>query len=76
MIPRGLAPTLTRSAEWYPVVTVTGPRQAGRTTLVRNLFDLPYLQVYGGDRRHRRRGVEVLPWTDAAEAAGPPGASD
>jgi hypothetical protein len=35
MIPRTLALHLHRSLERYPVVSVTGPRQSGKTTLVR-----------------------------------------
>ena len=38
MIPRHLTPALKRAAERYPVVTVTGPRQSGKTTLVRAVF--------------------------------------
>jgi len=46
MIERDLAPVLAQSARWYPVVTVTGPRQSGKTTLVRATFpDLPYVSL-------------------------------
>jgi uncharacterized protein len=38
MIPRHLAGTLLDRARAYPVVTVTGPRQSGKTTLVRATF--------------------------------------
>ena len=38
MIIRHLTPALRRAAERYPVVTVTGPRQSGKTTLVRAVF--------------------------------------
>ncbi len=38
MIERDLAPVLLGAAEDYPVVTLTGPRQSGKTTLVRKLF--------------------------------------
>ncbi len=38
MIPRALAPVLRQAATRYPVVTVTGPRQSGKTTLVRSVF--------------------------------------
>jgi uncharacterized protein len=38
MFARYLARTLKKSAAIYPVVTVTGPRQSGKTTLVRSLF--------------------------------------
>jgi len=38
MIARTLAATLRQSAGAYPVLTVTGPRQSGKTTLVRATF--------------------------------------
>lgn len=38
MIRRALLPTLRRSARQYPVVTLTGPRQSGKTTLARLAF--------------------------------------
>ena len=46
MIPRKLSKTLHRLAASFPVVTVTGPRQSGKTTLVRELFsDKPYVTL-------------------------------
>jgi len=38
MITRTLSATLRETARSYPVVTVTGPRQSGKTTLVRSVF--------------------------------------
>lgn len=38
MIPRDAEKTLVSLAEGYPVVAVTGPRQSGKTTLVRYVF--------------------------------------
>jgi len=38
MIPRHMARTLRAAAREYPVVTLTGPRQSGKTTLVRAAF--------------------------------------
>ena len=38
MIARAIAPVLLESAERFPVVTILGPRQSGKTTLVRALF--------------------------------------
>ena len=35
MIPRHLNARLVKAVTEYPVVTVTGPRQSGKTTLVR-----------------------------------------
>jgi predicted AAA+ superfamily ATPase len=40
MIPRQAAARIERLLEGFPIVTVTGPRQSGKTTLVRAL--LPY----------------------------------
>ena len=38
MIERAISDSIRKSAMQVPVVTVMGPRQAGKTTLVRNLF--------------------------------------
>lgn len=38
MVPRHLTPTLLRASERYPVLTLTGPRQSGKTTLLRHAF--------------------------------------
>lgn len=38
MIRRILMPTLRKAARQYPVVTLTGPRQSGKTTLARAAF--------------------------------------
>lgn len=38
MIPRFLEPYLVRDASYYSVVTITGPRQSGKTTLARAAF--------------------------------------
>lgn len=38
MFTRELAKKLSQDAEKYPVITVTGPRQSGKTTLVRHVF--------------------------------------
>ena len=38
MIERALAGGLKELATWYPVVSVTGPRQSGKSTLVRATF--------------------------------------
>lgn len=38
MIERTLTTRLTQAAKRFPVVTVTGPRQSGKTTLVRRAF--------------------------------------
>jgi len=38
MIPRHLAKHILQATEAYPVITLMGPRQSGKTTLVRQLF--------------------------------------
>ena len=44
MIPRTLAARLQADADGYPILSLTGPRQTGKTTLVRALFpDHDYL---------------------------------
>jgi predicted AAA+ superfamily ATPase len=38
MIQRTLSQTLRQEAQYYPSITLIGPRQSGKTTLVRHLF--------------------------------------
>ena len=46
VIEREITPLLLRRFEQYPIVTVTGPRQSGKTTLCRATFpDLPYVNL-------------------------------
>lgn len=52
MIERHLLPILLQRATQYPVVTVTGPRQSGKTTLCRQAFaDRPYVNLERPDTR-------------------------
>ena len=52
MIDRDLASVLTHVAALYPVVTLTGPRQSGKTTLCRTTFpDKPYASLEALDLR-------------------------
>ena len=54
MIRRLLEPTLRSSARAYPVVTVTGPRQSGKTTLCRETFPKkPYVSLEPLDVREQ-----------------------
>jgi len=52
MITRTLASALLHRATLYPVVTLTGPRQSGKSTLCRTLFpEKPYLTLESLDSR-------------------------
>ncbi|MCE7939110.1 MAG: ATP-binding protein [Chloroflexi bacterium CFX6] len=52
MIARNLEASLRAAATYYPVVTVTGPRQSGKTTLCRATFpDKPYVSLEPLDAR-------------------------
>lgn len=52
MIQRTIEPVLRRLATQFPVVTVTGPRQSGKTTLCRALFpNKPYVNLEAPDTR-------------------------
>jgi len=52
MIPRALSKTLISRSAMYPVLTLTGPRQSGKTTLCRMMFPLkPYLSLEALDTR-------------------------
>ena len=52
LIQRNLADPLRERMRHYPVVTVTGPRQSGKTTLCRMVFpDRPYVSLEGIDTR-------------------------
>lgn len=73
MISRDITPQLKRLAEGFPVLSLTGPRQSGKTTLVREVFsEYAYLNLENLDvmaaatedpRRfleaHRGRGVVI-----------------
>ncbi|MFZ4614889.1 MAG: ATP-binding protein [Rectinemataceae bacterium] len=52
MIERSASPRLLRLAAQYPILTLTGPRQSGKTTLVRHIFpDKPYASLEDLDIR-------------------------
>lgn len=52
MITRDLQPELLRAAAEYPVVTLLGPRQSGKTTLARMAFpDKPWVSLEDPDVR-------------------------
>ena len=52
MIQRHISPLLQQLAAQYPVITLTGPRQSGKTTLAKSLFaDKPYVTLEDPDVR-------------------------
>ena len=54
MIQRNLSPKLKKVASWYPIVTVVGPRQSGKTTLCKQVFpDKPYVSLEALDLRRQ-----------------------
>jgi len=56
MVVREISNLLRELATQYPVVTVTGPRQSGKTTLVQALFhDKPYINLELLDQREFAR---------------------
>ena len=51
-IDRTMAEAIKEAARYFPVITVTGPRQSGKSTLLRHLFaDLPYRSMEDLDLR-------------------------
>jgi len=54
MVPRHAQATIESLCRGYPIVTVTGPRQSGKTTLVRHIFgDRAYVSLENPDERDR-----------------------
>jgi uncharacterized protein len=54
MIERQLAGKIKEIKGKYPVVTITGPRQSGKTTLIKSLFpDIPYFSMETPDVREQ-----------------------
>jgi len=52
MINRSATATLKKLATWYPAVALTGPRQAGKTTLAQTVFPgKPYRSLEDPDQR-------------------------
>lgn len=51
-IPRTLEATIREASQYFPVITVTGPRQSGKTTMLRHMFaQLPYYSLEDLDTR-------------------------
>lgn len=63
MLPRNAEPRLKRLARQFPAVLLLGPRQCGKTTLVRHFLEARYfdlekpsdLQVFAGDAEYALR---------------------
>lgn len=63
MISRHAAPRILRLLQGFPVVTITGPRQSGKTTLVRELLSgKPYVSLEAPAQREfaRTQPMEFL----------------
>lgn len=53
MIPREIAPIINKLRKQFPVISLTGPRQSGKTTLLRYIYDdLPYVNLEEIDMRN------------------------
>lgn len=54
MIPRNMASRALQLSNWFPVVSVTGPRQSGKSTLVREVFsDYTYVNLENPQTRQQ-----------------------
>src|SRR6056297_996922 len=52
MIERDISAELIQMSQQYPIVTLMGPRQSGKTTLIKNLFaNKPYVNLEPIDTR-------------------------
>ncbi len=50
MIDRKLKDSIKENIAYFPIVTVTGPRQSGKTTLIRTMFpEMPYYSLENPD---------------------------
>ena len=57
MINRKLEYVIKENMRYFPVVTITGPRQSGKTTLIQSMFpDLPYYSLENPDTKAMAMG--------------------
>ncbi len=61
---RSISGKVLRWAKQYPVVTVTGPRQSGKSTLCKHYFSEKSYVIYGGDSSHVENKMAVTSWRD------------
>jgi predicted AAA+ superfamily ATPase len=53
VIARIIKPFLQRLHKYFPVISVTGPWQSGKTTLIKAVFaNLPYYNMENADQRN------------------------
>ncbi len=53
MIPRQIEIKIRQATKQYPVITLTGPRQSGKTTLIRAMFpEMQYFSLEDPELRH------------------------
>jgi len=53
MIQRDLHQKITQLRGKFPILTLTGPRQTGKTTLLKNIYsDIPYVSLEDMDTRN------------------------
>jgi predicted AAA+ superfamily ATPase len=67
LVGRAISPLLASSFASYPVVTITGPRQSGKTTLCRTAF--PHLPYFNMERPDLREATAADPRGFLAGAA-------
>ena len=52
IVPRQIIPHVKELAKYFPIISLTGPRQAGKTTLLKHLFpDYQYVSFENPNSR-------------------------
>lgn len=58
---RVITECINEANKYFPVITITGPRQSGKTTLIKHLFDdLPYYSLENLDTRNLANNDPVM----------------